>query len=161
MSNPSRHAANGNSGNQRLEGKIGYGLPVFGDRFTGTPEIGFGRSDGGRDYSLGWRLTREGRDAGSFKFAPRATKSISLTVGGMRVGSGVSTKPGATSRSELDRLASPDRADQYLVAQEVPYHTWIRATQRHFRRPPAPIRAPGLCHPTCPNRANYPVLSDL
>ena len=20
---------------------------------------------------------------------------------------------------------------------------------------------PGLCHPTCPNRANYPVLSDL
>ena len=43
--------------------------------------------------------------------------------------------------SELDRLASPDRADQYLA--------------------PAPIRAPGLCHPTCPNRANYPVLSDL
>ena len=36
--------------------------------------------------------------------------------------------------SELDRLASPDRADQYLA--------------------PAPIRAPGLCHPTCPNRAN-------
>ena len=67
----------------------------------------------------------------------------------------------STSRSELDRLASPDRADQYLVAQEVPYLTWIRATQRHFRRPPAPIRAPGLCHPTCPNRANYPVLSDL
>ena len=67
----------------------------------------------------------------------------------------------STSRSELDRLASPDRADQYLVAQEVPYLTWIRATQRHFRRPPAPIRAPGLCHPTCPNRAHYPVLSDL
>ena len=71
----------------------------------------------------------------------RATKSISLTVGRMRVGSGGVHETGATSRSELDRLASPDRADQYLA--------------------PAPIRAPGLCHPTCPNRTNYPVLSDL
>ena len=67
-------AANGNSGNQRLEGKIGYGLPVFGDRFTGTPEIGFGLSDGGRDYSLGLRLTREGRDAGSFEFSLEAER---------------------------------------------------------------------------------------
>ena len=68
-------AANGNGGgNRRLEGRIGYGLPVFGDRFTGTPEIGFGLSDDGRDYSLGWRLTREGRDAGSFEFALEATR---------------------------------------------------------------------------------------
>ena len=67
--------ANGNSGgNRRLEGRIGYGLPVFGDRFTGTPEIGFGLSDSGRDNSLGWRLTREGRDAGSFEFALEATR---------------------------------------------------------------------------------------
>ena len=68
-------AANGNGGgNRRLEGRIGYGLPVFGDRFTGTPEIGFGLSDDGRDYSLGWRLTREGRDAGSFEVALEATR---------------------------------------------------------------------------------------
>ena len=67
-------AANGNGGNRRLEGRIGYGLAVFGDRFTGTPEIGFGLSDGGRDYSLGWRLTREGRDAGSFEFSFEATR---------------------------------------------------------------------------------------
>ena len=67
-------AANGNGGNRRLEGRIGYGLAAFGDRFTGTPEIGFGLSDSGRDYSLGWRLTREGRDAGSFEFALEATR---------------------------------------------------------------------------------------
>ena len=68
-------AANGNSGgSRRLEGRIGYGLAVYGDRFTGTPEIGFGLSDSGRDYSLGWRLTREGRDAGSFEFALEATR---------------------------------------------------------------------------------------
>ena len=33
---------------------------MFGDRFTGAPEIGLGRSEAGRDYSVGWRLTRSG-----------------------------------------------------------------------------------------------------
>ena len=41
---------------RRLEVKLGYGFPAFGDRFTATPEVGVGLSDSGRDYSLGWRL---------------------------------------------------------------------------------------------------------
>ena len=41
---------------RRLEMKLGYGLSAFGDRFTFTPELGVGLSDGGRDYNLGWRL---------------------------------------------------------------------------------------------------------
>ena len=42
----------------RLEAEIGYGLPMFGGAFTGTPNIGFGLSGGGgRDWRLGWRLT--------------------------------------------------------------------------------------------------------
>ena len=41
---------------RRLEVRLGYGLSAFGDRFTSTPELGFGLSDTGRDYSLGWRL---------------------------------------------------------------------------------------------------------
>ncbi|MCY4549598.1 MAG: hypothetical protein OXC28_14625, partial [Defluviicoccus sp.] len=40
-----------------LQGELGYGLSVFGDRFTGTPNVGFGLSDSARDYRLGWRLT--------------------------------------------------------------------------------------------------------
>ena len=41
-----------------LQGEMGYGLPAFGGAFTGTPNLGFGLSDGGaRDYRLGWRLT--------------------------------------------------------------------------------------------------------
>ena len=41
-----------------LAAEMGYGLAVGGDRFTGTPNVGFGMSDGGaRDYRLGWRLT--------------------------------------------------------------------------------------------------------
>ncbi len=34
-----------------------YGLSVFGDRFTGTPNVAFGLSDNARDYRIGWRLT--------------------------------------------------------------------------------------------------------
>ena len=55
--------ANGDGGNddlknQRLEFKLGYGLPAFGDRFTLTPELGLGFYDSGRDYRIGWSLTR-------------------------------------------------------------------------------------------------------
>ena len=52
----------------RIEGEIGYGLPAFGDRYTGTPNLGFGLSDGGtREYRLGWRLARaNGSSSGSF-----------------------------------------------------------------------------------------------
>ena len=42
----------------RLQGELGYGIALFGGGFTGTPNIGFGLSNGGaRDYRLGWRLT--------------------------------------------------------------------------------------------------------
>ena len=30
---------------------------LFGDCFTGTPNVGFGLSDSARDYRIGWRLT--------------------------------------------------------------------------------------------------------
>ena len=40
-----------------LQGELGYGLALSGDRFTGTPNVGFGLSDTARDYRIGWRLT--------------------------------------------------------------------------------------------------------
>ena len=40
----------------RLEAEFGYGIAMFGGGFTGTPYLGFGLTDGGRDYRLGWRL---------------------------------------------------------------------------------------------------------
>ena len=41
-----------------LRAEAGYGMSLFGDRFTGTPNVGFGMSNGGaRDYRVGWRLT--------------------------------------------------------------------------------------------------------
>ena len=42
----------------RLEGEMGYGIAQLGDRFTGTPNVGFGLTGAGaRDYRTGWRLT--------------------------------------------------------------------------------------------------------
>ena len=75
-------AANDNEGgngelkSRRLELKFGYGLSAFGDRFTWTPQVGFGLSDTGRDYSLGWRLVRggSGSDDGSFELSFEARR---------------------------------------------------------------------------------------
>ena len=44
----------GASGN-RLDGEVGYGLPV-GSRFVGTPRVGFSTSEHGRDYRVGCGL---------------------------------------------------------------------------------------------------------
>ena len=41
---------------QRLEMRVGYGVPALDERFTATPELGLGLSDASRDVSLGLRL---------------------------------------------------------------------------------------------------------
>ena len=41
---------------RRFEARLGYGLAVFSGRFTATPELGLGLSNGQREMSLGWRL---------------------------------------------------------------------------------------------------------
>ena len=51
---------------RRLEATLGYGFPLFGDRFTGTPEVGVGLSDTDRDYRVGWRLGLARGDRVSF-----------------------------------------------------------------------------------------------
>ena len=66
--------ANGNADPRaRLEAEVGYGLPVHGDRFTGTPYAGFGYSGADRRYRLGWRLTGAD-DPGAFVFSLGASR---------------------------------------------------------------------------------------
>ena len=70
-------AANDNGSglqNRRLELRMGYGFSAFGDRFTSTPEIGFGLSSAGRDYRLGWRLSRMPGDGGSLGLSVEARR---------------------------------------------------------------------------------------
>ena len=59
---------------QRFDVRLGYGLAAYGDRFTMTPEIGYGMSETGRDWSLGWRLTSARRDRSSFELKLEATR---------------------------------------------------------------------------------------
>ena len=59
---------------QRLEGEVGYGLALFGDRFTGTPNLGFGLSDTARDWRIGWRLTSAARGDPGFEAHLDATR---------------------------------------------------------------------------------------
>ena len=70
-------AANDDGGddlqNRRLELRLGYGFPAFGDRFTSTPEMGLGLSQGHREYSLGWRLNLvPGSGSGAGQGGPNA-----------------------------------------------------------------------------------------
>ncbi len=59
----------------RLEGELGYGLPLLGDRFTGTPNVGFGLSGAGaRDYRIGWRITSVVRGDPGFQVTLDATR---------------------------------------------------------------------------------------
>ena len=50
-------------------------MALFGDRFTGTPNLGFGMSDGGaREYRLGWRLTSAVPNDPGFEVSLDATR---------------------------------------------------------------------------------------
>ena len=67
---PDAHALSGNEDaapSNRLDTEFGYGLPVFGGGFTGTPNVGFGMSEAARDYRIGWRLTPAAASASGFE----------------------------------------------------------------------------------------------
>ncbi|MCY3812803.1 MAG: hypothetical protein OXH15_13490, partial [Gammaproteobacteria bacterium] len=71
---------------RRLGVRFGYGLAVFGGRFTSTPGLGFERSAAGRDYRLGWRLSR-GTGAGRLDLSLEATRREAVNGSGAgRVG---------------------------------------------------------------------------
>ena len=58
-----------------LRAEAGYGMSLLGDHFTGTPNVGFGMSDGGaRDYRIGWRLTSAVRGDPGFEVSLDATR---------------------------------------------------------------------------------------
>ena len=67
------------SGN-RLDGEVGYGLPV-GSRFVGTPTLGVGTSADGRDYRLGYRLGARGGAGTVFELGVDAQRRERLLQG--------------------------------------------------------------------------------
>ena len=70
-------AANDNGGTAsagRLEAELGYGIALFDGGFTGTPNLGIGFSETGRDYRVGWRLTSARRGDPGFTIGFDATR---------------------------------------------------------------------------------------
>ncbi|MCY4489215.1 MAG: hypothetical protein OXF11_19150, partial [Deltaproteobacteria bacterium] len=58
-------AEGGTVPSSRLDAEVGYGMALFGERFTGTPYVGYGLSDTEREYRMGWRLSLG--DGGGFE----------------------------------------------------------------------------------------------
>ena len=61
-------------GRRRLEARLGYGFALFGGAFVGTPEVGFGVSESGRDYRLGWRFGLARRNRVDLELGIEATR---------------------------------------------------------------------------------------
>ena len=68
---------------RRLEARAGYGFGVFGDRYTATPELGLGLSDGGRELRLGGRLAERISAGLAFELGLEGTRR---TFGGAGAG---------------------------------------------------------------------------
>ena len=63
---------------RRFEAVLGYGVPLFGHRFVGTPELGLGLSDSDREVRLGWRLGLARREGNvSVDLGLEATRRVS------------------------------------------------------------------------------------
>ena len=94
------------SGN-RLDGEVGYGLPV-GSRFVGTPRVGFSTSEYGRDYRAGYGLGLLNRESLSFELGLDAQRRESPLLGGASNGVlGRATVGWETGRRERARGSVP------------------------------------------------------
>ena len=60
----------------RLEAALGYGLPAFGGRLVGVPELGAGLSAGRKTVRLSWRLSPATRRSGSFDLLVEAARHM-------------------------------------------------------------------------------------
>ncbi len=65
----------------RLDGDVGYGLPV-GRRFVGTPRVGFSTSEYGQDYRVGYGLGLLDRQSLAFELGVEAQRRNSPMLGG-------------------------------------------------------------------------------
>ena len=65
----------------RLDGEVGYGLPV-GGRLVGTPRVGFSRSEYGRDYRVGYGLGVVDNESLRFELGVDAHRRESRMLGG-------------------------------------------------------------------------------
>ena len=74
---------------RRLDARIGYGLGILDDRWTATPELGFGLSDRDRELRLGWRLTESVSTGLAFELGLEGTRRESSDAAAAEHGIGI------------------------------------------------------------------------
>ena len=62
------------TGTGRWAAEAAWGLPAFRERFTGSPHLGVGLQDTGRDLAIGWRLAPAGTHAPDLSFDVKAMR---------------------------------------------------------------------------------------
>ena len=95
-------ASGGVASGNRLDGEVGYGLPV-GRRFVGTPRVGVSTSEHGRDYRLGYGLGVLNPENLTFELGIDAQRRESPLLGAQ------ATEPSAGARWAGRRGAAADR----------------------------------------------------
>ncbi len=69
----------GSADSKRIRFAMGYGMPILGSRYIGTPNLGIEMSDDGkRDYRFGWHMTAAGRDESGFLLTADFTRRQSV-----------------------------------------------------------------------------------
>ena len=131
----------------RLDGEVGYGLPV-GRRFVGTPRVGFSTSEYGQDYRVGYGLGVLDRQMSPPRSGfPRPTSATRWTKRGRRIVAGdssrqsnrVGSRPRRCRRNHDSGLGPPET----LVRSGLPnirYRTQGRGGFGRRFPPPEPRR---------------------
>ncbi|MYI23997.1 MAG: hypothetical protein F4109_00965 [Gammaproteobacteria bacterium] len=68
------HAVQAGYAPARWTAELGYGLPAFGGRFVGMPQLSYGASYGAREMGFGWRLTPDAAHAPDLSFGFKAAR---------------------------------------------------------------------------------------
>ena len=111
---------------RRIETRFGYGFPLFGGRYTGTPEIGFGLMETGREYIHSWRLAEARSEGFVFGLDAEGARRESVTDDGgpeYRIGLGLGWRLEGARREDLalrfetsrQNAANDDRTPEYRI----------------------------------------------
>ncbi|MDE0392230.1 MAG: hypothetical protein OXI57_09200 [Rhodospirillales bacterium] len=76
----------------RLDGEVGFGLPLFGGGYTGTPNVGFGLSGTARELRLGWRLAPAGGEGFELRLDAARREAVNDDEPEHRVGFGITSR---------------------------------------------------------------------
>ena len=134
------------SGN-RLDGEVGWGLPV-GSRFVGTPRVGFSASEYGKDYRVGYGLGVLNRESLNFELpggdGPAGAHAVSSRRQGRLVGvAAVADERDArpSPRSPVSDPLLPGAAHAVLAPRHRAGARSLMAVRPPFHRHPLTMRA--------------------